>query len=63
MCVGLITLAAAPSVCVLRHWGSCPGGGWLVRAVSFKETSSVPDLGTLFSLSAKMQHKIKFNDM
>lgn len=41
------TFAVAPSV--LRHWGSCPGGGWLGRPVSLDEISSLLASGTLLS--------------
>ena len=47
----VITLAVAPSVCVLRHCVSLPGGGSLGRVVSFNEISSVLALGTAFSSS------------
>lgn len=53
MCVEMITLAVAPSVCVLRHCVSLPGGGSLGRVVSFNEISSLLALGTPFSSSAK----------
>lgn len=53
-CAEVITLAVAPSVCVLRHCVSLPGGGSLSRVVSFNEISSVLDLGTS-SLSAKKE--------
>lgn len=56
-CTKMITLAVAPSVWVLRHCVSLPGGGSLGIVVSFNETSSVLALGTLFSSSAKQKNR------
>lgn len=54
----MITLAVAPSVCVLRHCISPSGGVSFGRLVSFNEISSALALGTLFSSLAKKQSYI-----
>lgn len=54
MCDEMITLAVAPSVCVLRHCVSA-GGGSLGRLVSFNEISSVLALDSMFSSSAEKE--------
>lgn len=59
MCHEMITLAVAPSVCVLRHCVALSGGCSLGSVVSFNEISSALALGTLFSSSAKKKKKAK----
>lgn len=46
-CTKVPTFAVAPSV--LRHWDSCPGGGWLGRPGCLDEISSLLASGTLLS--------------
>lgn len=61
MSYAMITLAVAPSVWVLRHCVSLPGGGSLGIVVSFSEASSVLALGSLFSSSAKQENNTHLN--
>lgn len=53
MCAEIITLAVAPSVCVLRQCVSLLGGCSLGRVVAFSDISFDTDLGMTFSSFAK----------
>ncbi len=58
MCSDEITLAVAPSVCVLRHCVSLPGEGLHGRVVSLNEISSVLAVGTFLSSAKKETNKL-----